>query len=186
MHEAQVEKIIKKAVQRERRLWLSVFAFAFIFSLYRTPVHVVDRNTMAFQTSETLPVNRRMLQATAMPEKGKFAASTPATEFPLSELTNLPAAEDLSSPLSQEALFLTPSPEAESLDVLSAAPTQETLMPLKEKNSTAAEIQQQECQCPPGPAGPSGPKVSELHVFSTIPISLTNKIHFPSPPNTAG
>jgi hypothetical protein len=118
MHEAQLERIVKKAVQKERRLWVSLFAFAFVFTLYRTPVQVVDSN-VGLQNTNTLPVNRRMLQASSAPGKGKIAAAAPATE--ISELaipSAEPAAEDL---ISQDFLAFTPSPEAESSDLAAVA-----------------------------------------------------------------
>ncbi|KAL4538390.1 hypothetical protein Ndes2526B_g03303 [Nannochloris sp. 'desiccata'] len=145
MHEAQVEKIIKKAVQRERRLWLSLFAFAFIFTLNRTPVQVLD-SERAFQRTGTLPVNRRMLQATS---KAEITVAAPSPE--LSELAIPPAEEDLSS--LPQSLALTPSPETELLD-LALSPAIEA--PLSLSNSSETVLQ--ECNCPPGPKGDSAPE----------------------------
>jgi len=151
MHEAQVEKIIKKAVQRERRLWLSLFAFAFIFTLYRTPVQVVDSG-IAFQRAESLPINRRILQDPFSPE-----AETPLAA-PSNEINELaiPAAEDQLSSLLQDSLLdSTPSPEAELFDF---SPAVEAPLPL---GNSSEIVVQEECNCPPGP-GPQASPISTL------------------------
>jgi hypothetical protein len=144
MHEAQVNKIIKKAVQRERRLWLSLFALAFISTLYRTPVQVVD-NGIAFQKTKIVPVNRRMLQATSSPE-AETPVAAPSSEN--SELAILPSAEENSSLLQDSLAALTPSPEAEYLN-LALSPAIEEPLPLR--NSSEIAPVQEECTCPPGP-----------------------------------
>lgn len=157
MHEAQVEKIVRKAVQRERKLWLSLFAFAFIFSLYYRPMHVVDANNAPQTTVDGLPVSRRMLQATAVAQAGKnIVAAEPASEISQLALATSPSPEqeqeDISSLL--DALNSTPSPEAEfpqitlvpSLETL--APAEEAFLPPPKNFSSEPAIQ---CMCPPGP-----------------------------------
>ena len=156
MHEAQVEKIVRKAVQRERKLWLSLFAFAFIFSLYYRPMHVVDANSALQTTVDGLPVSRRMLQATAVAQAGKnIVATEPASE--ISQLATSPSPEqeqeDLSSLL--DALNSAPSPETDFSQITSV-PSLETLAPAEEAflpppKNFSSETAIQECTCPPGP-----------------------------------
>jgi hypothetical protein len=169
MHEAQVERIISKAVKRERRLWLSLFAFAFIFTLYRTPVQVLD-TTMALRPTNTAPVNRRMLQAIPAPEKGKSVEIS-------AEPQASPAAEALS--LLQDPLVFTPASEV--LDASLVPAIEETILPPPKKfspgNATDIILEEQ-CQCPPGPPGPKVSSFFSLSLFIYAITSNYNNGHF--------